>query len=138
MVGIASVIVLKLHSVPLTSIHIYIHTHLQCYIRCIHIDIRKVNKYKKHVLRLGRDGGEEGHVPITSSESTRVATSCWTTITRRSLEPPKKMPPHPNAKAGLYEEMGGGTITMKSNPMPAVSVTHKLENSNTKEGLPLL
>ena len=32
----------------------------------------------------------------------------------------------------------GGTITVKSNPIPAGCVTHKLGNNNTKEVLPLL
>ena len=38
----------------------------------------------------------------------------------------------------LISEPPGGTITIKSNPIPTVWVTHKLENNNTKEVLPLL
>ena len=33
---------------------------------------------------------------------------------------------------------GGGAITIKSNPRPARWATHKLQNNNTKEVLPLL
>ena len=52
--------------------------------------------------------------------------------------PLKKIPPHPKTKAKPQGDGRRGTITMKSNPIPAGSVTHKMENDNTKEVLPLL
>jgi len=52
--------------------------------------------------------------------------------------PPKKDTPHPKTKKKLQRDGRRGTITIKSNPMPTRWVTHKLENNNTKEVLPLL
>ena len=52
--------------------------------------------------------------------------------------PPKKVPPHPKTKAKPQGDGRRGTIMMKSNPIPAGLVTHKLENNKTKEVLPLL
>ena len=37
-----------------------------------------------------QDGTVEGHVLTTSSKSSKIATNCWTTIGRRTLEPNKK------------------------------------------------
>ena len=42
------------------------------------------------------DGRVEVRVLISSCESTRIATTCWTTIDRRMLEPTKKR--HPMSK----------------------------------------
>ena len=52
--------------------------------------------------------------------------------------PPKKDTPRPKTKRKLQWDGRRGTITIKSNPIPTSWVTHKLENNNTKEVLPLL
>ena len=54
------------------------------------------------------------------------------------LEPTKKYIPCPETKENLQEDGRRGTITMKSNPLPAKWVTYRLENNNTKEILTLL
>ena len=84
-----------------------------------------------------QDGGVKGRALISSCESTKITTSCWTTIDRRTLEPTKKDTPHPETKK-LQWDGRQGRITIKSNPIPAGWVPHKLENNNTKEVLPLL
>ena len=38
-------------------------------------------------VRLVLDGGVEGHVPIFSCKITKITTSCWTTIDRKTLGP---------------------------------------------------
>jgi len=71
----------------------------------------------------------------------QITTSCWITIHRRALEPTKgkkKDAPYPKTKKKLQQDSERGTVTVKSNPIPARCVTHKLEKSNTKEVLPLL
>ena len=51
---------------------------------------------------------------------------------------PKKDTPCPKTKMMPQWDCRWGTITIKSNPIPSKWVTHKLENNNTKEILPLL
>ena len=45
----------------------------------------------KIVIKYMQDGGVEGHVLIFSLRNTKIATSCWTTINRRIVEPTKKI-----------------------------------------------
>ena len=72
-------------------------------------------------------------------ESTKIATSCWTSgSTGGCWNPPKKDTPRPKTKKKPQQEGRKGSITIKSNPIPAGWVTHKLENSNSKEVLTLL
>ena len=52
--------------------------------------------------------------------------------------PPTKDTSCPKTKKELQQDGRRGAITIKSNPIPAGWVTHKLENNNTKEVLPLL
>ena len=85
-----------------------------------------------------QDGGVEGHAIISSCKSTKIITSCWTAIDRRTSEPTKRDTPCPKTKKKLQPDGRRGTITIKSNPIPAEWVTHNLENINTKEALPLL
>ena len=73
-----------------------------------------------------------------SWESTKITTSCWTTIDRMMLEPTKKDTPHPKTKKKPQLDGRRGTITVKPNPYLLEWVTHKLEDNNTKEVLPLL
>ena len=92
------------------------------------------------MLLLVQDGVVEGCVLISSYKSTRITASCSTANDRRTLEPTKKDTPHPNRKkrSQWVGKMVGGTVTIKSNPVSARWVTHRLENSNTKEVPPLL
>ena len=83
------------------------------------------------------DGGVEERALISSCESTKITTSCWTTIDRRMLEPIKKDTPCPKAKKP-QQDGRRGTATIKSNPIPTKWLTYKLENSNTKDILSLL
>ena len=71
-------------------------------------------------------------------ESSKIATSSWTTTDRSTLEPTKKGYPHPKTKKKPQQDGRRGAVKIKSNPIPAGWVTHKLENNNTKEVLTLL
>ena len=51
---------------------------------------------------------------------------------------PKKDSPHPKMKKKPKWDGRRGTIMIKSNPIPAECMTHKLENNNTREVLWLL
>ena len=50
----------------------------------------------------------------------------------------KKISPHPKTKKKPQWDGRRGSTMIKSNPIPARCVTHKLENNNTKEFLQLL
>ena len=103
-----------------------------------------ISKQYKMYLRITiyrlpvQDGGVEGHAISSSCKSTKIITSCWTTIDRRTSEPTERDTPCPKTKKKLQPDGRRGTITIKSNPIPAEWVTHNLENINTKEVLPLL
>ena len=86
---------------------------------------------------LVQDGGVEGCALISSWENTKITNSCWITIDRRTLEPTNK-DTLPKTKKKPQQDGRRGTITIKSNPIPASWVIHKLENNNTEEVLPLL
>jgi hypothetical protein len=58
---------------------------------------------------------------------------CWDTP-----PPKKKDTPHPKTKRKPQQDERRSTNTIKSNPIPAGWVIHKLESNNTKEVLPLL
>ena len=60
-----------------------------------------------------------------------------TPIDRRMLEPSKKRYPRPEIKKKLQRNGRRGTIPVKSNPIPARWVIHRLENNNTKDVLAL-
>ena len=68
---------------------------------------------------------------IFSCQSTKITTSFWTTIDRMTLEPTKKDTLHPRTKEKPQQNGRRGTITIKSNPMPARWVIHKLKSNNT-------
>ena len=51
---------------------------------------------------------------------------------------PKKYTPHPKTKIKPQWDSRRCANTIKSNPIPPRGATHKLENNNTKEVLPLL
>ena len=64
-----------------------------------------------------QDGGVEGRALTPSCERTRITTTCWTTIDRKTLELTKKDTPHPKTKVEPQCDGRRGTITIKSNPI---------------------
>ena len=58
----------------------------------------KTTIYKIDTTALNQDGGVEGHALTPSCENTRITTSCWTGIDRKTLELTKKDTPHPKTK----------------------------------------
>ena len=48
--------------------------------------------------RLNQDGGVEGRAFTPSCENTRITTSCWKIVDRKTLEITKKDTPHPKTK----------------------------------------
>ena len=63
--------------------------------------------------------------------------SCWTIINRRTLELTRKGTPHPKTKEKPQWDGRRGAIRVKSNPITAGWVTHRLENTYTTEVHPL-
>ena len=86
---------------------------------------------------LVQDGRVEGQALTPSCESTRITTNCWTIIDRKTLELTKKHTLHPKTKEKPQWDGRRGAITIKSNPITAGWVTHKLENTYTTEVHPL-
>ena len=101
-----------------------------------HVVIENINRPV-----LVQDGGV-GHTLINSCESKKIAINFGTTINGRILEPTKKgYTPCPKTKwtkCAIPLHNRRGAIMMKSNPISTGWVTHKLENNNTQEVLPLL
>ena len=93
-------------------------------------------KLRKGIER-NQDGGVEGRALTPSGENTRIATSCWTIIDRKKLELTKKDTPHPKTTEKPQWDGRRGAITVKSNPLTAGWVTHRLENTYTTEVHPL-
>ena len=60
----------------------------------------------------------------------------WTTTDKKMLEPTKKDPLQPKTKKKPQWDVRRDTVTIKSNPIPATWVTHRLENNYTTEVLP--
>ena len=84
-----------------------------------------------------QDGGVEG-CGLIFCETTKIATSCWTTIDRRKTgEPAKKYTPHSKIKKKLQEDGRRGENMIKLDPLTAAWATHNLENNDTKEVLSL-
>ena len=84
-----------------------------------------------------QDGGVEGHALTPSCENTRITTSCWTIIDRKTLELTRKDTSHPKTKEKPQWDGRRGAITVKSNHITAGWVTHRLENTYTTEVHPL-
>ena len=68
--------------------------------------------------RIGVPGGQSWMWTPTC-ENTRITTSCWTIIDRKTLELTKKDTPHPKTKEKPQWDGRRGTITVKSNPITA-------------------
>ena len=98
---------------------------------------------KKKTEKKGPDGRVDGCALTPSCESTGITTpSCETTgittiIERKTLELTKKHTLHPKTKEKTQWDGRRGTITIKSNPITAGWVTHKLENTYSTEVHPL-
>ena len=85
-----------------------------------------------------QDGGVEGYGLISSCETTKITTSCWTTIDRRKTgEPAKKYTPHSEIKKKLQDGRRGENM-IKLNPLTAGWAIYNPENNNTKGVLSLL
>ena len=78
---------------------------------------KKINVLSR-LENVGQDGGVEGCVLISSGKSTKIATSCWTTIDRKMLEPTKKNTPHVQRQRRSHSETVGGVQTQNPNPFP--------------------
>ena len=89
------------------------------------------------ILTQNQDGGVEGRALTPSCENTRITTNCWTVIDRKTLELTKRDNPYPKTKEKPQWDGRRGTITIKSNPIPAGCVIHKLGNTYTTEVHPL-
>ena len=84
-----------------------------------------------------QDGGVEGCALTPSCKNTRITTGCWTIIDRKTLELTKKDTPHPKTKEKPQWDNRRGAIRVKSNPITAGWVTHRLENTYTTEVYPM-
>ena len=89
--------------------------------------------YDVYKRPISEDGGVEGHAFHPSFEKTRITTNCWTIINRKTLELTKKDTPHAKTKEKPQWDGSRGAITIKSYPITARWVTHKLENTYTTE-----
>ena len=90
-------------------------------------------------MLLVQNNGEKQSVLIHSCRSTKITSSCWTTINQRTLKPTKKKKiPHPETKKKPQGDGRKGKNMIKSNPKSTGWVTHNLESNNTKEILLLL
>ena len=90
--------------------------------------------------RLVQDGGAGllwDSLLIFSYKSTKTTTRCWTTISRRMLEHTKERCSMSRDKWRASMRWYEGCM-LKSNPILTGWATHKLQNNNTKEVLPLL
>ena len=102
--------------------------------------IHHINKLKdiNHMIKaLNQDGGVEGHALTCFCMNTRNTTNCWAVMDRKTLEFIEKDTPHPKTKERPEWDGGRGPMTIKSNPINAGCVTHKLENTYTTEVHPL-
>ena len=86
---------------------------------------------------LVHDCGIKGCMLISSCNSTKIATNCWTTINRMMQDPNKIRYPSPKTNKKPQWDGRRATITIKSNPTPARWVTYKL-NSEPHVRLPSL
>ena len=80
-----------------------------------------------------KDGGVEGRALTPSCENTRITTSSWAIIDKKTLELTKKDTPQSKTKEKPQWDGRRGAITVKSNPITAGWVTHRLENTYTTE-----
>ena len=88
-------------------------------------------------LVLNQDGRVEGHALTPSCENTRITTSYWTIIDRKTLDLTKKDTPHPKTKEKPQWDDRRDAITIKSNLTTTGWVTHRLENTYNTEVHPL-
>ena len=86
---------------------------------------------------LVQHGRVEGRALTPSCDNTGITTKCWTIIDRKTLELTKNDTPHPKTKEKPQWDGRRPAITIKSNPITAGWVTHKLENNYTTEVHPL-
>ena len=102
-----------------------------------YFSLEKLKWLKTQSSEGNQDGGVEGRALTPSCKNTRITTSCWKIIDRKTLELTKKDTPHPKTKEKPQWDGRRGAITAKSNPITAGCVTHRLENTYTTEVHPL-
>ena len=67
----------------------------------------------------------------------RITTGCWTIIDRKTLDFTKEGAPRPRTEEKPQWDGGRGSIRVKSSPITAGWVTHRLANTCTTEVHPL-
>ena len=97
----------------------------------------ELHSFKWWILRINQDGGVERHALTPSCESTRITTGCWTIIDRKTLDFTQEDTSCPKTKEKPQWDGRRGAIRVKSNPITAGWVTHRLANSYTQEVHPL-
>ena len=73
---------------------------------------------------LVKDGGVEWCALISSCKNNKITTSCWTVFDRRIWNQPRKYIPCPRTKNKPQRDGKRGTITIKSNAIPATNSWH--------------
>ena len=63
-----------------------------------------------------QDGGVEGYVLIFSCKNSKIITHCWTTDSRRMMNPTKRRYPHPRAKEKPQQDGRRGKIMFRIKP----------------------
>ena len=87
-------------------------------------------------IEINQDGGVEGRALTPSCKNTRITTGCWTVIDRKTLDFTKDTP-YPRTEEKPQWDGRRGAIRVKSNPITAGWVTHRLVNTYTTEVHPL-
>ena len=84
-----------------------------------------------------REAGSWKHWLHNIRQPTRITTSFWTIIDRKTIELTKNDTPHTKTKEKPQWDGMRGAITVKSNPITAGWVMYRLENIYTTEVHPL-
>ena len=72
--------------------------HLYCISSLLKMKSQVINQNEGEAGERDQDGGVERRALTPSCENTRITTSCWTIIDRKTLELTKKDTPHPKTK----------------------------------------
>ena len=86
---------------------------------------------------INQDGGVEGRALTPSCKNIGITTGCWTIIDRKTLDFTKEDTPRPRTEEKPQSDGRRGAIRVKSNPVTAGWVTHRLANTYTTEVHPL-
>ena len=102
----------------------------------VHEIVQHIANIKVLAWLLVQDGRVEEHALISSHKSNEIASTWWTTIQRRTLEPTRKGCPRCKHKEETTMKCKRRSSTIKINPIPGRWETNKLENDNTKKNSP--